>query len=138
MQTFLPYSDFELCAKVLDPKRLGNQAYRECKTLISGGWPNHPAAKMWKGYESALALYAIACFDELARRGRLYPTVRRFFELKVVDDRMPPWLGSRKLHSSHRAALLYKDFTWYSKFGWSESPAVPDEKGSLPYYWPVR
>lgn len=34
--------------------------------------------------------------------------------------------------------LLYKNFEWYGRFGWSESPAVPDKKGSLPYYWPTK
>lgn len=57
MQTFLPYADFDESARALDPKRLGNQVYRECLTLIRGGWPNHPASRMWRGYECALACY---------------------------------------------------------------------------------
>lgn len=122
---------------VLDPSRLGNQAYRECKTLISGGWNNHPAAKMWKGYESALARYALACFAELASRGKHYPTHVQYFTQFVVDDRLPPWFGDDRLHSSHRAALLYKLPQWYGVFEWKELPAVPNDKGSLPYFWPV-
>lgn len=137
MQTFLPYADFAQSAKSLDPSRLGNQAYRECKTLIGGGWKNHPAAKMWLGYESALARYALACFEELSARGRHYSTHIEHFTTLVVDDRLPPWLGDERLHSSHRAALLCKDAVWYSQFGWSESAAVRNEKGSLPYFWPV-
>lgn len=44
MQTFLPYADFPGSAKVLDRKRFG----------YSAGWQNHPAVKMWRGYEYAL------------------------------------------------------------------------------------
>lgn len=138
MQTFLPYPDLTLSAMCLDPMRLGNQVYRECKTLIQGGWANHPAAKMWKGFESGLALYSLECLKELRRRGKPYPHHEKFFRAFVVDDRLPNWFGDDRLHSSHRAALLYKRFEWYGKFGWAESPAVPDAKGSLPYYWPVR
>jgi hypothetical protein len=43
---------------------------------------------------------------------------------------MPPWLGDNKFHSAHRSALLFKDFAYYSKFGWDESP-------ELNYVWPV-
>lgn len=137
MQTFLPYPDFRLSATVLDPARLGNQVYRECRTLILGGWKNHPASKMWRGYESALARYSLACLAELSRRGRRYPHHIRFFEKFVTDERIPDWLGNEEFHASHRAALLYKNFEWYKHFGWKESPAIPNEKGSLPYYWPI-
>ena len=137
MQTFLPFANFKLSAMMLDPSRLGNQAYRECKTLITGGWKNHPASKMWRGYESALARYALACFEELTIRGRHYPSHIRYFTRLVKDDRLPAWLGDERLHTSHRSALLYKLPSWYGKFNWEESPAVPNEKGSLPYFWPV-
>lgn len=137
MQTFLPYPDFKLSAMSLDPNRLGNQAYRECKTLINGGWPHHPAAKMWKGYRSALARYALACFEELTARGKHYPKHVRFFSRLVVDDRLPTWLGDDRVHSSHRSALLFKRPEWYKTFEWNESPAIPNEKGTLPYFWPV-
>ena len=53
MQTFLPYPSFSESMKCLDPKRLGNQVYRECLTLIRGGWSNHPIAKMWKKIRAA-------------------------------------------------------------------------------------
>jgi hypothetical protein len=137
MQTFLAYSDFDLAARCLDPSRLGNQAYRECKVLITGGWKHHPASKMWRGFESALARYALACFRELTRRGRNYPHHIAFFETFIRDALVPPWLGDERLHSSHRSALLMKNPTWYSQFGWSESPMVVGVDGKHPYYWPV-
>jgi len=49
----------------------------------------------------------------------------------------PPWLGDQKFHASHRAALLFKEPRFYLKFAWKEEPAIPNEKGSLPYVWPV-
>jgi hypothetical protein len=54
-----------------------------------------------------------------------------------VKGPLPPWFGNERLHSSHRAALLYKNPEWYGRFGWKEKPAVPDAKGRLPYYWPI-
>lgn len=138
MQVFLPYSDFERSVACIDPKRLGNGVYREALTLIRGGWPNHPASKMWQNYKPALAMYALAGLDELQRRGRDYPHHRVTFSAYLSEPVvMPPWLGNEAFHASHRAALLYKNFAWYSQFGWSESPAVPDAKGRLPYVWLV-
>jgi hypothetical protein len=50
MQTFLPYKDFDQCAKTLDNKRLNKQileSYQILKVLSnqssSGAWRNHPA-----------------------------------------------------------------------------------------------
>jgi hypothetical protein len=142
MQVFLPYPDLEKSVQCLDPKRLGNQVYRECLTLIRGGWPNHPVAKMWHDCQMALASYALYGLDELERRGRDYPhhvqTFTGFLDTRITEGmmQMPVGFGDDQLHSSHRAALLYKDFAWYSQFGWTEFPAIPNLNGKLPYYWP--
>lgn len=134
MQTFLPYPSYYESMKCLDNRRLGNQVYRECKTLINGGWPNHPAAKMWRGHHYQLALYALAGIQILHERGRDYPQHKKFFneklELNFLEHFRPSWLGDDKLHSSHRSALLRKDPEWYGRFGWTDDP-------NQPYYWPV-
>ena len=131
MQTFLPYPDFRATARVLDASRLGNQAYNECRVLINGGWPNHPASKMWQGYDSALARYAIELLKELElRSGQYYGDHIAYYNVFIDNDAMPPWLGDERVHASHRAALLYKRRSWYSQFNWTEEP-------SLDYYWPV-
>lgn len=120
MQTFLPYPDFKRSMECLDPLRLGNQCYREALTLIRGKWPNHPASKMWRGYEHALANYALAGFDVLKSRGRIYAEHIQTFKgyLRVFPDNgMPPWLGNPAFHASHRAALLFKNPEWYGRFG---------------------
>jgi hypothetical protein len=130
LQVFLPYPDLQDSVVCLDPKRLGNQVYRECKTLVGGGWARHPASIMWRPYKAALISYALFGLDELERRGLSYPQHRAFFEsLLPQPDVSPPWLGDERLHRSHRSALLRKDPEWYSQFGWSEPT-------DLPYFWP--
>jgi len=130
MQTFLPYEDFNKCAKVLDNKRLGNQAYRECLTLIRGKWPNHPASKMWRGHEYWLAKYALALLDELTKRGRHYPHhIATFKKYLAKKQPQPAWLGG-PIHASHRSNLLRKDPEHYGQFGWTEP-------NNLPYFWPI-
>ena len=62
MQTFLPVADFKESAKILDYRRLGKQRVeaRQILNALQGkskGWVNHPATKMWKGYEPALEQY---------------------------------------------------------------------------------
>lgn len=132
MQTFLPYPDYRESMRVLDPKRLGNQVYREAMTLLNGGWPNHPASKMWKPYKHHLALYALAGIEELKDRDKFYPkTEEKLLNIiQTTEDTGPPtWLGRNDFHASHRSNLLRKDSEWYGNFGWTE----PD---NLPYVWP--
>lgn len=137
MQTFVPCVNVRDCMRVLDDRRLGNQVYREGMTLIRGGWPNHPAAKMWKDYEHALGWYLIAGVDELLERGKDYRDRPWCIELneflldgpRFDDVQLPPWWGDDRVHSSHRANLLRKDPEHYEQFGWTETP----QEG---YYWP--
>lgn len=133
MQTFLPYPDFAQSMACLDPSRLGNQVYREGMTLLRGGWPNHPASKMWRGYEDALALYLWAGVVELGKQGKDYDDRPWCIELRsklTHSCPMPPWLGDPDFHASHRSNLLRKDPVYYGQFGWTE----PD---NLEYVWPV-
>lgn len=134
MQSFLPYESFSQSAKVLDMRRLGNQRVEVLQMMRaltgeSKGWRNHPATKMWDGYEGALAAYGIAICDEWISRG--YRDTCRDKLLRYPDiGTLPPWLGDERFHSSHRAALLYKKPDWYSQFGWKETP-------ELNYVWPT-
>jgi len=130
MQTFLPYPNYTKSMRCLDNKRLGNQVYRECKTLINGNWRNHPASKMWRGYEFELCKYALAGLFELWRRGRFYPDHFRFFLGKLFTThicRRPKWFGNPGFHASHRSNLLRKD-EFYAQYGWIEPK-------DLPYVW---
>jgi hypothetical protein len=38
--------------------------------------------------------------------------------------------------TTHRLALLVKDYEWYSKFGWDEDPGYPPTE--YEYIWPVN
>lgn len=74
MQTFLPYASYAQSAEVLDTRRLGKQrveVYQIMRALggDSKGWSNHPATKMWSGYETALTLYGVAICDAWIAHG---------------------------------------------------------------------
>ncbi len=135
MQTFLPYPGFAASAVTLDRQRLGKQRVEAKQILLAlqngGGWVNHPATKMWRGYENALATYGMVMCHEWAFRGytdNLLP----FFLSHLGDDMTaPPWLGDEAFHASHRSNLLRKDEQHYRQWGWVEPT-------TLPYVWPVR
>ena len=136
MQTFLPYADFKKSAECLDYKRLGKQRVEALQIYImvsgqrtEGGWINHPATNMWRGYPDALGLYLNACIDEWIRRGYS----NSIEKIKIDNNKevmMPPWLGDERVHASHRSNLLRKDAYYYEQFNWAEGPG-------LPYFWPV-
>lgn len=140
VQTFLPYPDFRASARALDVRRLGKQRVEAMQVLnalgrTSGGWINHPAVKMWRGYEDALRLYTCVMCDEWRRLG-FADTVREKVlagcDLPVPEDvRYPPWLGDPALHRSHQSNLIRKDAAFYGP----RFPGVPDD---LPYHWPVE
>lgn len=120
MQTFLPYPDFSEAAKCLDNKRLNKQfieARQILKTLLfGGGWANHPAVLMWKGYEGTLLKYCEAVSSECDSRKfkitfgtvQLYKIVQEV--IHYLSYSVPEWLGNEKLHSSHRSRLLCKGY----------------------------
>ena len=62
MQTFLPLPDFHKSLACLDSKRLGKQRLETHQILkvLSGeseAWKNHPAVKMWIGFDNSLIEY---------------------------------------------------------------------------------
>lgn len=125
MNTFVPYPDVVQSAAALDDLRLNNQI-SEADVLLSGGWLNHPASKMWAGYHDALAEYRNACLAEWVSRGKKSSRAPKAHSPEPV---YPPWWGGA-IHASHRSALLRKAFSHYSRFGWTDSPWEP-------YIWPV-
>jgi hypothetical protein len=134
MQTFLPYADFIDSAYVLDRQRLGKQRV-EVKQIFnalegnSKGWTNHPATRMWRGFEPALALYGVTMCAMWADRGYV-DNLLPFFALRLqVDAHMPPWMGDPDFHRAHQSNLIRKDPVHYGPL-W---PEVPDD---LPYLWP--
>jgi hypothetical protein len=148
VQTFLPYARFNKCAFVLDKKRLFKQAV-ECKQILlalgvsvgankptgSTAWQNHPAVRMWRGHELALAIYAVHIAAECRRRGfkdkllEEFVGVVRALRKPGKPARYPLWIRDWGIMFSHRSNLLRKDKDWYSQFGWLVRP-------DLPYKWP--
>jgi hypothetical protein len=132
MQTFVPLETFEDIAACLDYRRLGKQRV-ECLQILNAldtgksSWASHPATLMWYGYEAALRAYQSVMIKEWIRRGynNTMAIPRRGGRLKL-----PEWWGG-PIHSTHRAALLYKAPEHYSQFGWSETP-------ELNYHWPTK
>ena len=130
MQTFLPYSNFQKTAEVLDWRRLGKQrveGMQIIKTILTPeqkGWQNHPIVIMWTPYVQALMLYTNTIINEWIKRG--YNNNMKLYEINSIT--MPHWLGNNEFHASHRANLLRKDYEHYSQFGWKEN-------SELPYVW---
>lgn len=137
MQTFLPYTDFQVSLQSLDNKRLGKQRV-EAYQLISAltlrpkldgspykGWLNHPCTIMWRQYIDALKLYYNTSIDVWVNRGFKNTMVKENLPDKIL---IPHWIGFEPFHSSHRSNLLSKDFTFYSTHNW-------DDELNQPYVW---
>jgi hypothetical protein len=135
MQTFLPYPNLKKSLKTLDSRRLGKQrveAFQILNILLErtngSGWKNHPAVKMWAGYENALKLYLNKSIKLWVSKG--YKNNMKF---EVIEGkiRFPPWFGNTEFHAAHRSNLLRKNVEFYSQYGWNE----PND---LEYIWPNR
>jgi hypothetical protein len=146
VQTFLPYPDFARTAEVLDDRRLGKQRVEVLQILnamhrTSGGWINHPATRMWRGFEPALVAYGLAIIEVWTAKGRA-DTVREQIlpHLHGEPDRtqgelaalgmLPPWLGREDVHRAYRSALVRKMPEHYR-------PVFGDIDDDLPYVWPA-
>lgn len=131
MQTFLPYPDMLQSLRCLDYRRLGKQRV-EAKQILNAlygdgqaGWSNHPATKMWRGYEEALKSYhnlAILCWIE-----RGYKNTMPLYVIPATVIEMPPWFGDGAFHRAHQSNLKRKDPTYYDFF---------DVPSDLEYIWP--
>jgi hypothetical protein len=145
MQTFLPYPSYIRSARVLDRQRLGKQRV-EVKQILSAlrkphyGWKNHPAVRMWMGYEYALVSYGVEMCDEWIKRGYKDSLLDEFREIRLqihneilLRDKTlifyPKWLNDKRLTRSHQSNLIRKDPDYYRDL----FPGVPD---NIPYWWP--
>ena len=162
MQTFVPLFGSADTAKVLDRARLNKQALEGWQILMNlveldpqgnhrpaKGWRNHPAVKMWRGHEGALVVYIIRMVMEWQKRGykstiadktiTTYIQAVKLGRITPESHRYPEWMRDKelfdKIASSHRLALLNKDYEWYSQFGWPEDTGKRPE--SYDYIWPV-
>ncbi len=142
MQTFLPYHSVIDSLVILDNKRLGKQRVEGMQILkvlttphrSSRAWVNHPATRMWRGYERALLFYTRAACDIWQLRGfknnmeaTLDNIARDIPESSKFE--LPDYFDE-EFHLSHQSNLIRKDPMHYGQF----FPHVP---GNLPYKWPV-
>lgn len=143
MQTFLPYNSFKKSARCLDNKRLFkqlveakqilcslrytfcNEDWKKTKSWENRAFNNHPAVKMWGGYEWLLAAYYNAVYVEVMKRGintSMKPLINEYsskkFQLQRYANKVeyPWWLGKSKFHKAMRARLYAKDPKYYRKF----------------------
>lgn len=156
MQTFLPSKDFDVAANMLDSKRLNKQileAYQILKVLSSNdpkaAWRNHPAVRMWKGFEHGLFTYALAMVGEANKRGiKTDKNMDNLIALRV--DKLPQWghglpkwyqnsTEMRRIVMTHRARLFVKDHHFYNQFeiAYYDSDNKPCCEGCN-YYWPTH
>jgi hypothetical protein len=150
VQTFIPYSDFEATARILDTKRLGKQRVEVIQivralTVPGYAWASHPAVLMWRSYEEALGRYGLIICKVWTERGfadSCAATIRsdlaaagvteiRSYSSLAAADRLPQWLFDPALQRSHQSALVRKDPDHYRPF-------FPDVPPDLDYVWPVR
>jgi len=145
MQTFVPYRNLIQSASVLDKKRLFKQVveakqilcslnannlpkdWRETKTYINKSFSNHPAVKMWKGYEECLKYYYNIFLDESLNRGikttmpfidgKYSKSIEGWREYALLCDEseieFPWWFENEDLFRTHRARLIEKDELFY-------------------------
>lgn len=143
MQTFLPVPSFQRSAEILDDKRLGKQRV-EVLQLLKGSFPNHPVAKMWRGFRNSLVEYGLIICQEWIRRGFNDSCFSKILEFKDICEvyHEPEWLGNEAFHKSHRIALLCKNIHHYSLFPEFtneilEAKRLFDNGVKHSYVWPV-
>jgi len=136
MQTFLPYSDFKKTSEVLDYKRLGKQRVEASQILdilmgTKNSWINHPAVKMWLGYDEMLKLYFNNIVIEWVKRG--YKNNYNLFKMDENKLISPWWLGNENFHRAMRSRLIEKYPEFYL-------PKFPEDNGfnNGKYLWPVN
>lgn len=161
MQSFLTNTEsFELTAHHLDNKRLHKQTLEAWQCLLTmckldpegnhrepKGWSNHPVVKMWRGHETLFVQYINATYNEWRRRGyksTLYEKTANTYDRAVelgrisTDVIVPKWMLDAdyyaRLCSTHRTALLCKNYDWYRQFNWAEDTGVAPE--TYVYLWP--
>ena len=157
MQTFLPYKDISTIASELDSKRLNKQIL-ECFQILKvlsnndphAAWRNHPAVKMWRGYEGGLWDYTMNMVVEATLRG--IKTDKNLDNLITLRDLcseswgrgMPEWFDDEEIMSrvttTHQANLYKKAPEMYPQYidavtSADNRPCCPDRKIPCSYYW---
>jgi hypothetical protein len=129
--TFLICSDIRRSMRYLTNMHLGKQRVEGCQIvnalLYGGGWQNHPATVMWRGYVYALMYYVNCAIQEWIGRG-----CKNTIPYYVLPDEIvfPWWVTWVKLHRSHRSLPRRKNPSHYNF-------PFDDEFRFLGYIWPT-
>jgi hypothetical protein len=145
--TWMTYPSFGKTARDLTNEILKQQMGEVCDIfdILTGLKPeheraNHPAVKMWEGYEFALGIYGM-CLGQEFTFGRGYAEATEFWylskgirEIKRSEPDFayepPPWMFDVDVLLSHRSNLARRHpVTFRSK--WKNCPK------DWPYLWPV-
>lgn len=154
MQVFLSEPTFAACAEVLDTKRLVKQLLegRQIMNVLAGeqagkGWKNHPAVKMFEGYEVTLYSYLKAIRDEMQNRGykweKNWAVIQDLFNRHFSNDLQatPYWMLDQekwnRVMITHRGRLWEKDPQHYADYAtegqmFMNYVCCPDK---CTYYW---
>ena len=150
MMTFLPFEDFNKCAEVLDKKRCWKQVVEasqiiDCLEGKKVGWKNHPAVKMWVGYENLLKHYYNIFLEHCVsvhnintkfqyREGLYsYGFYGNLMITENANNSKPFWLGQEPFHRAMRARLIEKNPEFYGPKFLDKDKGYNDSK----YWWPV-
>lgn len=147
MQTFLPLPSYTESAQILDTLRLGKQRVETMQIYLAltdrdYGWQNHPAIRMWRGFDVDLLNYGIAICAEWIRRGNEDSTMR-FFLKRLLEAHQaglgvvrPAWLGDQKFHYSHQMMLISKEPFYYLQFAGNKFASIAELGEVKGYFWP--
>lgn len=141
--TFLSHPDIETSLRILDKRRLGKQRVEAAQIIKAlnketKGWVNHPATRMWVGYEFLLKHYyneSLRIWEERGGKNNLLNPLSLTEEEKnrLTTGDKPWWWGWDPLHESHKAALVRKDKEYYKTLLPEDSPYL-----QLGYVWPHK
>jgi len=103
--------------------------------IIKLGFANHPAIRMWYGYQEALKYYINCHIDEWIKRG--YKNTMKKYDIIGIPN-MPSWVYSEDFHRVHRAALITKELQRREKPWYINNPLFIVEKDRFnDYIWPI-
>ncbi len=95
-----------------------------------------PYVAMWRYYPGWLADYLRCMHINWRHRfgvtHRIYKLSHSYYGSlfpEQVEELYPYWLGDEKLHKSHQAWLLRKNYLYYAQHGWDVDVDTPE-------YWP--